>query len=58
MKQNPFTRKKLLGSIPLGTHKSHITVGNSTIAKMVAGGKVMGNLNLYFAVIWILVKED
>jgi len=56
-KQNPYTRRKLLGAIPLGTHKSHIAVGNSTLAKMVAGGKVMGNLNLYYAVLWILVKE-
>ena len=56
--KNPFTQNRLLGSIPLGTHKSHMTVGNHTIAKMVAGGKVMGNLNLYFAVIWILVNED
>lgn len=35
-----------------------MTVGNHTIAKMVAGGKVMGNLNMYFAVIWIIVNED
>jgi hypothetical protein len=58
MKLNPFTRRKLMGSIPLGTHKSHVTVGNHTIAKLVSGGKVMGNLNMYFAVIWILVNED
>ena len=58
LRQNPFTRNKLLGAIPLGCHKSHVTVGNNTIAKMVSGGKVMGNLNLYFAVIWILVNED
>lgn len=56
--KNPFTQNRLLGSIPLGSHKSHMTVGNHTIAKMVSGGKVMGNLNLYFAVIWILVNED
>jgi hypothetical protein len=56
-KQNPFTRRKLLGAIPLGTHKSHIAVGNSTLAKIIAGGKVMGNLNLYYAVLCILVME-
>ena len=56
--KNPFTQNRLLGAIPLGTHKSHITVGNRTIAKLVSGGKVMGNLNLYFAVIWILINED
>jgi len=56
--KNPFTQNRLLGSIPLGTHKSHMTVGNHTIAKMVAGGKIMGNLNMYFAVMWIIVNED
>lgn len=58
LKKNPFTRGQLLGAIPLGNHRSHVVVGNSTIAKMVAGGKVMGNLNLYFAVIWVLVMEN
>jgi hypothetical protein len=58
LRKNPFTQNRLLGAIPLGTHRSHVTVGNHTIAKLVSGGKVMGNLNLYFAVVWILVHED
>lgn len=56
--KNPFTQNRLLGAIPLGCHKSHMTVGNHTLAKMISGGKVMGNFNLYFAVIWILLIED
>jgi hypothetical protein len=56
LRKNPFTQNRLLGAIPLGTHKSHITVGNHTIAKLVSGGKVMGNMNLYLAVIWIIVN--
>lgn len=57
MRKNPFTQNRLLGAIPLGTHRSHMTVGNHTIAKLVSGGKVMGNLNMYYAVLWILVNE-
>lgn len=57
MRKNPFTQNRLLGAIPLGTHKSHITVGNHTLAKLVAGGKVMGNLNMWYSVVWILVNE-
>jgi hypothetical protein len=57
LKRNPFTRGRLLGAIPLGSHRSHMVVGNSTLAKMVSGGKVMGNLNLYYAVVWLLVME-
>ena len=55
--KNPFTQNRLLGAIPLGTHKNHIEVGNHTIAKLIAGGKIMGNLNLYYAVIWYLINE-
>lgn len=55
--KNPFTQNKLLGAIPLGSHKSHVTVGNHTIAKMMSGGKVIGNFNMYYAVVWYLIKE-
>ena len=58
LRKNPFTQNRLLGAIPLGTHKSHITVGNHTIAKLISNEKVMGNLNMWLAVIWILVKEE
>lgn len=55
--KNPFTQNRLLGAIPLGTHKSHVAVGNYTIAKLIAGGKILGNLNMYYAVIWYLIHE-
>lgn len=56
--ENPFTRKRILGAIPLGTDKSHVKVGNYTIAKLIAGGKIMGNLNMYYAVIWYLIQDN
>lgn len=55
--KNPFTQKKLLGAIPLGCHKSHIEVGNHTIAKLISDGKLLGNLHLFYAVIWHIIKE-
>lgn len=55
--KNPFTQNRLLGSIPLGTHKSHVQVGNYTIAKLISGGKILGNLNLYYAVVWYLIQQ-
>lgn len=54
--KNPFTQNRLLGGIPLGTHKSHVNVGNCTIAKLITGGKILGNLNMYYAVIWCLIN--
>ena len=55
--KNPFTQNQLLGAIPLGTHPSHMDVGNYTIAKMMNGGKIISNLNLFYAVVWYLIKE-
>jgi len=54
--KNPFTQNRLLGAIPLGTHKSHVEVGNNTLAKLISGGKILGNLNLYYAVVWYLIE--
>lgn len=55
--KNPFTQNRLLGAIPLGCHQSHVKVGNHTIAKLVSDGKILGNLNLFYAVIWYIIKE-
>jgi hypothetical protein len=55
--KNPFTQRKLLGGIPLGCHKSHVEVGNYTIAKMFSDGAILGNLNLFYAAIWYIIRE-
>ncbi len=55
--KNPFTQRKLLGAISLGSHKNHVKVGNYTIPRMFSDGKIIGNLNLYYAVIWHIVQE-
>lgn len=55
--KNPFTQGKLLGAIPLGSHNSHVKVGNYTIAKMFSDGKILGNLNMFYAAIWYIIKE-
>lgn len=56
--KNPFTQNRLLGAIPLGTHKSHVKMGNYTIAKLMTGGKILGNLNMYYAAIWNIINDD
>ena len=57
MLKNPFTQNRLLGAIPLGTHHSHVKVGDYTLAKLISGGKILGNLNMYYAVVWYLINE-
>ena len=58
LEKNPFTKEELLGTIPLGTSAQHVDVGNYTLAKMLTGGKLLGNLNMYYAVVWYLVLEN
>lgn len=54
---NPFTNQQLLGTIPLGKCKQHTQCGDYTIARLFSSGKIMGNINLYYAVIWYLIKN-
>lgn len=53
---SPLTRKKIVGAIPLGASKEHVAAANWTLSQLVSGGKKLGNLNLWFAVLWHLIK--
>ena len=55
---NPFTKQELVGTIPLGSCEQHIDCGNYTISKLFTSGKLLGNLNMYYAVIWYLIKQN
>lgn len=55
---NPFTKQELIGTIPLGSCKQHVECGNYTISKLFTSGKLLGNLNMYWAVIWYLIKQN
>lgn len=54
-KIDPFTRQPIMGSIPLGNSRNHVECGNVALAKMFTGGKLVGNMDLYFAVLWYLI---
>ncbi len=56
--RNPFTKQELIGTIPLGSCAQHVSCGNYTISKLFTSGKLLGNLNMYWAVIWYLVTQD
>eukprot|EP00002_Diphylleia_rotans_P040662 TRINITY_DN96_c0_g1_i8.p1 TRINITY_DN96_c0_g1~~TRINITY_DN96_c0_g1_i8.p1 ORF type:complete len:922 (+),score=191.53 TRINITY_DN96_c0_g1_i8:117-2768(+) len=55
---NPFTREAIAGTISLGCDPQHVKVTNASLAKMFSGGKLLGNLDLYLAAVWYLVKHD
>lgn len=54
---SPLTRKPILGALCLGPHKDHVAATNWTLARMTAGGKCLGNPDLWFAALWLLVKR-
>jgi hypothetical protein len=54
---SPITRRQLIGAIPLGGAKSHVEAADWTISRLVSGGKVLGNADLWFAVLWIALED-
>ena len=54
---SPFTRKKILGILPLGESMEHIKAANWTLMQLISGGKNLGDRNLWFSIIWLLVKK-
>ena len=55
--ESPMTRRPILGALCLGPHEDHIAATNWTLARLTAGGKCLGNPDLWFAAIWLLVKR-
>lgn len=55
--ESPMTRNPVLGAICLGPHDDHGAATNWTLARLTAGGKCLGNPDLWFAVIWFLVNR-
>lgn len=58
LQRNPFTKQELIGTIPLGSCEQHVSCGNYTLSKLFTSGKLLGNLHMYWAVIWYLVSQD
>ncbi len=54
---SPITRKKIIGIIPLGESKEHIKAADWTLMQLISGGKNLGDRNIWFSLLWLLVKE-
>jgi hypothetical protein len=57
IKVSPMTRRNVLGVLTLGCHPSHVGATNWTLFELVSGGKKLGNPDLWFAVIWLLIED-
>jgi hypothetical protein len=54
---SPITRKKIIGIIPLGESIEHIKAADWTLMQLISGGKNLGDRNIWFSILWLLVKE-
>jgi hypothetical protein len=57
IKVSPMTRRNVLGALTLGCHPSHVAATNWTLFELLSGGKKLGNPDLWFAVIWLLIED-
>jgi hypothetical protein len=55
--KSPLTREQIFGGLCLGKDNSHIKATNSTIRYILTGGKSLGNMDLWFTVIYFIIKR-
>ena len=54
---SPTTRAEIKSVICLGKDKSHVTVTNSILKHCLTNGKKLGNTDLWFAAIYLIIKN-
>ena len=55
--KSPLTREQIFGGLCLGKDSSHIKATNSTLRYILTSGKSLGNMDLWFAVIYFIIKR-
>jgi hypothetical protein len=55
--ESPLTREDIIGGICLGSHESHVKFSNSVMRQCLTNGKHLGNIDLWFAVIYMMIVE-
>ena len=56
--KSPLTKEEIIGGICLGSHESHIKFSNSVMRKALTNDKCLGNIDLWFAVIYLMVNKN
>ena len=56
--KSPLTRNQIFGGLCLGKDKSHIQATNSTLRYILTGGKSLGNIDMWFVVIYFIIKRE
>jgi len=55
--KSPLTRDDIVGGLCLGSDFSHVKATNSTIRHGILGGKSLGNVDLWYAVFYLIVES-
>ena len=55
--KSPLTREEIFGGLCLGKDNSHVKGTNSTLRCILTGGKSLGNMDLWFVVIYFIIKR-
>lgn len=56
-KLHPTTRANMVSCIPLGCQHSYVNEASKAIIKLFTGGKILGNVDLYYAVLYFVTKD-
>ena len=54
---SPLTREEIYGGLCLSNHKSHVSATNSTIRNILTFGKSLGNVDLWYAVLYFMIEK-
>jgi hypothetical protein len=55
--KSPLTRDEIFGGLCLGKDNSHVQATNSTLRHVLTGGKSLGNIDLWFAIIYFIIQK-
>ncbi|OUM56231.1 hypothetical protein PIROE2DRAFT_65653 [Piromyces sp. E2] len=58
IEKSPYTRRRIIGAVPLGENEEHVNAANWSLMKIITGGKNLGDRNLWFFILYMLVKRN
>uniref|UniRef100_A0A6C0BEQ5 Uncharacterized protein n=1 Tax=viral metagenome TaxID=1070528 RepID=A0A6C0BEQ5_9ZZZZ len=54
---HPMSRQDISGCIPLGSNKEYVNEASNAIMNLFTGGKILGNIDLYYAVLFFIIEN-
>ncbi|KAH0788886.1 hypothetical protein GPJ56_007181 [Histomonas meleagridis] len=57
IEKSPITRRELIGCLSLVQNETHIKYTDKTLANLLFAGKSVGYFDLWYALIWYLIKD-